>query len=82
MMHFSSYAESNDQNARFSRLLRSYLRSKGLNTERMLGLIALVLLDDGFDVLQLGPEPMSDPQLADSVSLIAEHMQAALHRQN
>jgi len=73
-MHYDSWSETSDDNARFSRHLFDWLVARDVDTRHARGVVMLVLLDHGFDVLQLGPQALSDDELAATVGAIADHL--------
>lgn len=81
-MLFSSYAESNEDNAEFARALLKFLRQHEIETEGATGAVLVVMLEDGFDVLQLSEQAMSDGQLSLYMQHVAEHMKQAMARLN
>lgn len=79
---FESQEERTDENAEFGELLADWLETKGIDLTAARGVIMLVLEQDGFEVLQLGPQAVSDGQLALYVQHVAEHLAAAQARLN
>jgi hypothetical protein len=70
-----SSADRSQDNADFGEHLKSWLLSKGTRTPH--GAIIIALVEDGFDLIAVTPDPLSGDELQEYVLLIANKIREA-----
>jgi len=78
MKLIDSYAETTDDNATFGKHLKRWLDQHQVDVEDARGVIMVVLLEDGFDLLQLGPRAMDDAELRECLIWIGRRLEEQL----
>lgn len=67
-----SYGETSDDNAKFAEVMKRWLETKAVRGA--VGVLIIAQLRDGFDLLGLGPQPVSQRELEDYLVWCAEQL--------
>jgi hypothetical protein len=80
---YESWARDDDDGvAAFGQQLQAFLQGQQVEVDRARCVVMLVLLQDGFDIVQIGDRPLSDGRLAYEVQRVGEHLLAQMAKLN